>query len=109
MHRGHLHVLVGHDDDAPLGSTGFLTYCLISLLLVLVAGLMSGLTIGLMAVDDLELEVGFMNVRRTVRLPLLPSTTVNTPPQSQSEPTLRSLGTDKFIDSHEITISRAPC
>lgn len=45
----------GH--EAPLAPATRVTFMLLSTGLVLMAGLMSGLTIGLLAMDDIELEV----------------------------------------------------
>ncbi|GFR50492.1 hypothetical protein Agub_g12757 [Astrephomene gubernaculifera] len=54
-------MLLGDDDD-PSGSAHdndflFTLYICISLFLVVMAGLMSGLTLGLMSLDTVELEV----------------------------------------------------
>jgi hypothetical protein len=45
------------EPAAHLSTAACLTYVGISVGLVLMAGLMSGLTIGLMALDDMEMEV----------------------------------------------------
>lgn len=45
------------DDDSRLSDTQFVMYLLAVVGLVLMAGLMSGLTLGLMSLDDVDLEV----------------------------------------------------
>ena len=60
------------EPAAKLSSAMFFTYIGISAALVLMAGLMSGLTIGLMALDDMEMEVRACMRVRAVSAALLP-------------------------------------
>lgn len=59
-------ILASSSEDCPStdasshelpGSTGFYTYLGISVLLVMIAGIMSGLTVGLFSIDPLKLEL----------------------------------------------------
>lgn len=44
--------------DVPLPEYLFILYTAVSVWLVLIAGLMSGLTLGLMSLDAIDMEVG---------------------------------------------------
>jgi hypothetical protein len=46
-----------HKHEEPIPESEFIAFTIISVLLVVMAGLMSGLTIGLMALDVIDLEV----------------------------------------------------
>lgn len=52
------HALWGKKDPDSLPPWLFWTYVGVSMALVCMAGLMSGLTLGLMSLDELDLEVG---------------------------------------------------
>lgn len=46
-----------HEEKIPIGSSEFYMYILYSLLIVIFAGLMSGLTVGYNSIDFLHLEL----------------------------------------------------
>jgi hypothetical protein len=46
-----------HKHEEPIPESTFINFAIISVLLVVIAGLMSGLTIGLMSFDVIDLEV----------------------------------------------------
>ena len=54
---GQILATLATEAEGPLNPETKVLYTCISVLLVVMAGLMSGLTIGLMAMDDMEMEV----------------------------------------------------
>jgi hypothetical protein len=53
---------------ADLSSTEKIVYVVISVCLVLIAGMMSGLTLGLMSLDTIDLEVSTNHIELQVKV-----------------------------------------
>ena len=54
---GAFHSQIERDDPSSLTDAEYLVYLLSSMGLVVMAGLMSGLTLGLMSLDEVEMEI----------------------------------------------------